>query len=182
MAIRSIRYFSRSGLVCDGVFGVSKFPYSTSDVQHDGGPVSAHWEHDGREYSWAAADKVSIYPSPDFAFLVVVFLRNAPYESCPPHNALVLNADGSVRHHVRQPARYAGRKTEFLYARWYHRDIPQPQPPGWAFWRKPVPPKREVRMKMLIGGEIGLPNLDFAAWDFDAETGEFSDLVDSGRL
>jgi hypothetical protein len=69
-----------------------------------------------------------------------------------------------------------------LYARWYYRDIP-PQPPAWwAAWRKSPAPHREIRMKLLIGGQIGLPNRDFVALDFDPNTGEFGEVVDSGRL
>lgn len=182
MTVESIEYFSGSGISCDGIFGVSTFPYRTSDVQHDGGPIGARWKHEGKTFSWQTTDAASIYPSPNFKYLVVVFLRNAPPEFCPPHNALVLNADSSVRCHVRQPAHYAGRKTKFLDAWWYYHDIPQPTPPWWAFWRKPIPPMREVRIKMLVGGDIGLPNLDFVALDFDPSTGEFGEMVDSGRL
>lgn len=182
MTIESIEYFSGSGISCDGIFGVSAFPYSTSDVQHDGGPIGARWKHEGKVFSWQTADKVSIYPSPDFTCLVVIFLRNSPLDFHRPHNALILNADGSLRCQVLQPERFAGRMTEFLDAWWYYRDIPPLPPPWWAFWRKAPIPQREIRMKMLIGGQIALPNRDFVALDFNPETGEFGEVVDSGRL
>ena len=182
MPIESIQFFSSSGVSCDGIFAVGAFPYSTNDVQHDDGPIGLRWNCEGQAHSWQTTGKVSIYPSPDFATLVIVFGGKAPQNFHRPHNALILNADGSVRCQVRQPTRYAGRQTEFLYPRWYYRDLPARSPPWWAFWRKAPDPQREVRMKMLIGGEIGLPNRDFVALDFNPETGEFGEIVDSGRF
>lgn len=181
MTISAIEYFSKSGLACQGIFCVNAFPYSHRDVQHDGGPIGARWRHDGQEFGWRTDDKVSIYPSPDMQFLVVVFLRNPPATFEFPHNALVLNADGTVRQVVRQPERYAGQKTEFLWARWYEPEQVPLRPPWWAFWRHHEPPPKAIRMKLLVGW-AGDPNCAFEALDFDPETGIFGELVDSGRL
>lgn len=181
MTISALEYFSESNLTCRGVFGVGAFPYSSRDVQHDGGPIGARWLHNNQEFVWRTEDKVSIYPSPDMKFLVVVFLRNPPLEFDYPHNALVLNADGSLRFPLRQPKRYSEQKTEFLDAWWYYSDIPQQQPPWWNFWHRRSTVKKLARMKMLIGW-VGDPNCSFEALDFDPETGKFGGIVDSGRL
>lgn len=180
MTIRAIEYFSKSGLVCQGVFGVNAFPYNHRDVQHDGGPIGVRWCHNDQKFLWRTGDKVSIYPSPDMQFLIVVFLRNPPAVFDFPHNVLVLNADGTVRHAVRQPERYAGQKTEFIDA-WWYAPPPSNQPPWWAFWRNPDSPMKTIRMKLLVGW-LGDPNCAFEALDFDPETGLIGDLVDSGRL
>lgn len=181
MSIQSVEFFSPTGVVCNGIFSVNEFPYSNSEVQHDGGPIGARWVHDGIPYSWCAADKVAIYPSPNRQYFVVTFIRNPPEECALPNNALVLNADGSLRHYIKQPERYAGRKTEFLYARWYERSPSEPQQAWWLFWRKSAAPSVETRMQMLIGWS-GDPNQSFEALDFDPATGEFGELVGSGRL
>lgn len=178
--------------------GVSEDPYRPLDkdgnkiFSESGSWISnrltilhARWGNgSGLKGEFSAVTPFLVYPSPDWRFVIVVFLRQGGYgepEYPPPHNALVLNADGSVRHRLRQPARYEGQKTEFLYARWYEQDSAPVMPPWWAFWHRPVVLQKSVRMKMLIGWE-GDPNCTFEALDFDPASGEFGEKVDSGRL
>jgi hypothetical protein len=182
-SIDTFSFVSLSGVTSAARLGVDVDPYARAEkgvgtqVWYEG-IGGAKWNYCGKQVDIHFGRAILPYPSPDLRFVVVIFHDGRD----PPNNALVLNADGSVRHYVRQPACYAGRKTEFLDAWWYYRDIPQPEPPWWVFWRKSLPPKQEIRMKMLVGGQIDLPNLDFAALDFDPETGEFGEMVDFGRL
>ena len=183
--IEDFQLVSRSGIAAAARLGVDVDPYaraekgSTYEVWCDG-IRGVRWSYHQRTVGFSAEYPIVASPSPDRQFVTLVCLGSNQYP--PPDNALILNADGSVRCQVRQPMRYAGRRTEFLDAWWYYRDLPAPSPPWWAFWRKAPDPQREVRMKMLIGGEIGLPNRDFVALDFNPETGEFGEIVDSGRF
>lgn len=183
--IEDFKFVSHSGLAASARLGIDVDPYARAEnglarQVWDEGISGARWFYRAKQIDVKFDRTIVAYPSPDLHHVVVVCYGSNQYP--PPHNALVLNADGSMRHQVRQPMQYAGRKTEFLDAWWYYREIPQPPPPWWAFWRKPAPPMREVRIKMLIGGDIGLPNLDFVALDFDPSTGECGEVVDSGRL
>lgn len=183
--IEKFCFVSRSGLVAPAKLGVAVDPYAraenglASQIWYEG-IHGVQWDMEGNQIDIRFDSTIAAYPSPNMRYIVVVCYGSNQYS--PPHNALVLNADGSMRHQVRQPVRYAGRGTEFLDAWWYYHDTPQPPPPWWAIWRRPVPPTQEVRMKMLVGGNIGLPNMDFVALDFNPETGEFGEIVDSGRL
>ncbi|TVO57244.1 hypothetical protein [Denitromonas halophila] len=171
--------------------GVSEDPYHALDqhgrkiVNADGSwwstpttTLHAKWHSSGSAGGrFSASTPFLIYPSPDARFVVIVFNSRADV----PHNALVLNADGSVRHHIQQPGRYAGQRTEFLDTWWYERSPPPFARPWWAFWRHAPEPVVETRMKMLIGWP-GDPTGSFEALDFDPEAGTFGDMVDSGRL
>lgn len=148
--------------------------------------LHAKWQSYGATGRYSSEHPFIIYPSPDFAQLVVVFSGENPLgfplELSPPNNALVLNADGSVRHRIKQPARYAGKPSEFYDAWWYERETPPPERAWWLFWRASALPRVETRMKMLILPYRGNPTGDFEALDFDPATGEFGELVERGRL
>ena len=180
--IEDFSFVSRSGMVAEARLGVNVDPYARAEhallakVWYEG-IVGAAWVADGNKTVKIFDSTVAIYPSPSLHFIVAVLLDPSIF----PHNALVLNADGTIRHHLRQPARYAGQNTEFLDAWWYERTSPSLPAPWWAFWRKREEPAKETRMKLLIGW-VGDPCQRFEALDFDPETGEFGELVDSGRL
>ena len=180
MHIENFAFLSPKGTRREVNLGVSRDPYAGNyQVQNDGGPTGLEWTFDGATVVKDFPCTIAAYPSPDMCCVVVATYGLSNYPS--PHNALVLNADGTVRHRLRQPARYAGQNTEFLDAWWYERTSPSQPPPWWAFWRKREVPAKETRMKLLIGW-VGDPCQSFEALDFDPETGEFGELVDSGRL
>lgn len=183
MAIQDFTFVSPTGSERKASLGVGADPFfGDYQIQNEGGPIGARWKFEDKDIYWAASGKVLIYPSPDQRFVVVVFVKNFPPEAFPPHNALVLNADGSIRQYLKQPLRYAGQPSCFLDAWWYEHEVPQPRLPWWMFWRDAVPPRKEIRMKMLIEPYAGNPTGEFEALAFDPETGEFGDVVDKGRL
>ena len=180
--LEEFSFLSRSGLIGAAQLGAGQDPYAraiggaASQAWQDG-ITGAEWLFQGNRIIADYGERISAYPSPSMQSVVVILQERVHF----PHNALVLNANGSVRHHIRQPERYVGQWTEFLYARWYERGFPPSARPRWAFWRHAPEPVLETRMKMLIGWS-GDPTGSFEALDFDPETGTFGDIVDSGRL
>jgi hypothetical protein len=183
MAIEQFTFVSPSGIAREVNLGVGRDPYGGDySVQNDGGPTALRWCAEGRLVEIRFGCTILAYPSPGMSYAVVVFCKDYPTGYAPPNNALVLNADGSIRLHVKQPSRYAGKPSEFYDAWWYELEIPRPREPSWLFWSRPALPRTKTRMKMLILPYRGNPTGEFEALDFDPASGEFGELVDSGRL
>jgi hypothetical protein len=185
--MRDFAFISAKGKRALVRLGVSVDPYDResggigSDVHYEGVEGLA-WRAEGVGVEKHFGCPIYAYPSPDMAYVVVVFCKDYPTGYAPPNNALVLNADGSIRLHVKQPSRYAGKPSEFYDAWWYELEIPRPREPSWLFWSRPALPRTKTRMKMLILPYRGNPTGEFEALDFDPASGEFGELVDSGRL